>query len=143
MGGERLVVRVARVYDPPASGGGPRVLVDRLWPRGVKKEAAPWDHWLPEVAPSTELRRWFAHDPAKFARFQQRYLAELAGPAGQEALARLRALAADGQLVLVTATADRRHNAAVVLQRVLRGEVPAADAGDAGGPASGQQRQGR
>jgi uncharacterized protein YeaO (DUF488 family) len=116
-------VRVVRVYDRPGPEAGVRVLVDRLWPRGVAKEEAPWDHWLPEVAPSSELRQWFGHDPAKFPLFEKQYLAELASPKGQAALARLRALAGDRPLVLVTASSDREHNQAVVLRRLLLGEV--------------------
>ena len=116
-------VRIVRVYDHPTPDQGVRVLVDRLWPRGVKKEDAPWDHWLPEVAPSNDLRTWFGHDPAKFALFEKQYLTELAFPKGQSALTRLRALAAERPLLLVTATADQEHNQAVVLRRLLLGEI--------------------
>lgn len=120
-----MEILIARVYDHPTSEMVVRVLVDRLWPRGVKKEEAPWDNWLPEVAPSNDLRTWFGHDPAKFALFEKQYLTELAFPKGQSALTRLRALPGDRPLVLVTATADHDHNHAVVLRRLLLGEVAA------------------
>ena len=120
-----MEVRVARVYDPPAAQEGVRVLVDRLWPRGIKKETAPWEHWLPEVAPSTDLRQWFGHEAAKFELFQKQYLSELASPKGRAAVQRLTRLAAGGTLLLLTATADTEHNQAVVLRRLLLGEVAA------------------
>ncbi len=120
-----MEVQIARVYDRPAPEAGTRVLVDRLWPRGISKADAPWDHWLPEIAPSNDLRTWFAHDPAKFALFEKQYLTELAFPKGQAALTRLRTLAAERPLILVTATADQEHNQAVVLRRLLLGEVAA------------------
>ena len=120
-----MEIHIARVYDHPAPDLGVRVLIDRLWPRGVKKEDAPWDHWLPEVAPSNDLRMWFGHDPAKFGLFEKQYLTELAFPKGQSALTRLRSVAADKPLVLVTATADQEHNHGVVLRRLLLGETAA------------------
>jgi uncharacterized protein YeaO (DUF488 family) len=73
-------VQVKRVYDPAAPEDGVRILVDRLWPRGIAKAARKWDRWLPELAPSTELRKWYGHDPARFAEFERRYRAELAAP---------------------------------------------------------------
>lgn len=120
-----MEVRIARVYTPPSEQEGVRVLVDRLWPRGVKKETAPWEHWLPEVAPSNDLRQWFNHDPAKFDLFQKQYLTELASPKGRAAVQRLAELATGRPLLLMTATADTEHNQAVVLRRLLLGEVAA------------------
>ena len=96
-----LDVRVARVYDEPAANGT-RVLVDRLWPRGLRKDAARLDAWAKDVAPSSELRTWYGHDPALFDEFRRRYLAELAGTTQQAALGQLRALAsAPGPLIAI------------------------------------------
>ena len=95
-------VRVRRVYDEPSPGDGARALVDRVWPRGMRKEAARLDEWAKDVAPSADLRTWYRHDPAKFEEFRRRYTAELAAPGAREALARLRALAADGLCVPTT-----------------------------------------
>ena len=116
-------VHVVRVYDE-ASAFEPtaqRVLVDRLWPRGVTKEAAAIDEWCRDVAPSTELRRWYGHDPAKFDEFARRYRAELAHEPASRAVAHLLDLADTGGLVLVTATRDLEHSAATVLHDVLVG----------------------
>jgi len=112
-------VRVARVYDPPGSGDGVRVLVDRLWPRGLKKADAGIDHWCRDVAPSTELRKWYGHDPARFDEFAVRYRAELdtTGPAA--ALDDLRRLAAQGPVTLLTATKAVDLSQAAVLAAVL------------------------
>ncbi|GAA3524106.1 DUF488 family protein [Amycolatopsis ultiminotia] len=115
-------VQVARVYDPPAPEGGDRVLVDRLWPRGLAKAAAALDDWCRDVAPSTELRRWYGHDPARFAEFARRYRAELAEPAAAKALAGLHTRASRGPLTLLTATKDPTHSQAAVLANLLRGE---------------------
>jgi uncharacterized protein YeaO (DUF488 family) len=116
----RPAVSVVRVYDDadPASGGT-RVLVDRVWPRGVSKEAARLDLWLKDVAPSTELRRWYGHDPARFTEFRRRYVAELAEPPASDALRRLRDLAGEHPVVLVTATKDVPHSQAAVLAALL------------------------
>ncbi|WP_431032444.1 DUF488 domain-containing protein [Streptomyces sp. P6-2-1] len=114
-------VRVRRAYDPAEAADGQRVLVDRLWPRGLSKERAHVDEWLKSVAPSTALRRWYGHDPARFDEFAERYRAELADPAREEALARLRGLAADGPLTLLTATKDLAHAHTFVLARALKG----------------------
>ncbi|NYV78827.1 DUF488 domain-containing protein, partial [Streptomyces sp. UH6] len=94
-----------RVYDDSAEDGA-RVLVDRLWPRGLSKDAAHLDAWLRDVAPSNELRRWYGHDPARYEEFRTRYLAELEDDAHREAAERLRALADEGPVVLLTATRD-------------------------------------
>ena len=94
-----MSLRVRRAYDPPAPDDGCRVLVDRLWPRGLKREAAGIDHWLRELAPSNELRTWFAHDPARWDEFRLRYAAELRSPAAAAALAELRSLIAAHRVV--------------------------------------------
>jgi uncharacterized protein YeaO (DUF488 family) len=114
-------VRVRRAYDPPRAADGHRVLVDRLWPRGLSKERAHFDEWLKSVAPSAELRKWYGHDPAKFGEFAERYRAELADPAHEEAVARLRTFAADGPLTLLTATKDLDHAHTLVLAEELEG----------------------
>jgi uncharacterized protein YeaO (DUF488 family) len=116
-------VRVCRVYDEPSPADGVRVLVDRVWPRGLRKGAIQLDDWAKDVAPSTELRTWYGHDPAKFSEFRRRYLDELAGGLQRAALGRLRALAASGKpLTLLTATRDVEHSQAAVLAELLRAE---------------------
>jgi uncharacterized protein YeaO (DUF488 family) len=110
-----------RVYDSSA-GEGARVLVDRLWPRGLSKEAARLDEWLREVAPTDELRRWYGHDPGRYAEFRDRYLAELADDAHREAADRLRALADEGPVTLLTATKDPGISHTAVLAEWLTGE---------------------
>ena len=111
-------VRLKRAYDPAEPGDGYRVLVDRLWPRGVSKERARLDEWARELAPSTELRTWFGHDPERFAEFERRYRTELAAHSGK--LDELRRRARHGTLTLVYAARDEEHNDAVVLAEVLR-----------------------
>jgi uncharacterized protein YeaO (DUF488 family) len=125
-------IRVRRVYDDPQPGDGCRVLVDRLWPRGLRREAAALDEWLRDVAPSSELRTWYRHDPAKFAEFRRRYAAELARPGPQAALDRLRNLAASGPATLLTATTDVDDSQAAVLVGLIEDDAGAAeDMGDA------------
>ncbi len=124
-------MRVRRVYDGPDASDGARVLVDRLWPRGLRKDAVPLDDWLRDVAPSNDLRKWYGHDPAKFGEFRRRYLQELAGPDARASLGRLRTLAAHGRLTLLTATTDAEHSQAAVLAELLDAGL-AADAGDSG-----------
>ncbi|GLY65574.1 DUF488 domain-containing protein [Amycolatopsis taiwanensis] len=116
-------INYRRIYDEPRAGDGTRILVDRVWPRGLRKESAHLDEWMREVAPSTELRRWYGHDPARFDEFRRRYLAELADPQRQAAARHLRELAGRGDLVLLTATRDVEHSQAAVLARWL-GERP-------------------
>jgi uncharacterized protein YeaO (DUF488 family) len=116
---QKGMVALKRVYDEPAPGDGTRVLVERLWPRGLSKERAHIDLWLKEVAPSRELRTWFGHDPAKFAEFRRRYKAELADAAGQAALTKLRDLARQGPVTLVFAARDTQHSNAAVLRDLL------------------------
>jgi uncharacterized protein YeaO (DUF488 family) len=111
-------VRLKRAYDRPARSDGYRVLVDRIWPRGISRERAKLDEWARELAPSSELRRWFGHDPARFEEFRRRYTAELAPQT--EKLRELRRRAREGTLTLVYAARDSEHNDAVVLADVLR-----------------------
>jgi uncharacterized protein YeaO (DUF488 family) len=113
-------VRARRVYDEPEPSDGRRVLVDRLWPRGLGREAAHVDEWLKVIAPSGELRRWYGHDPAKFDEFRRRYGDELQEPERAGALLHLRELAASGQVTLLTATRDLEHSQAADLAERLR-----------------------
>jgi len=110
-------VKLKRAYESPADEDGTRVLVDRLWPRGVRKTDAAIDQWAKELAPSTELRKWFGHDPARWEEFRQRYLAEI--HEHREAFDRLRDLARKGPVTLVYAAHDEAHNDAVVLREIL------------------------
>ncbi|GLX18300.1 MULTISPECIES: DUF488 domain-containing protein [Streptomyces] len=115
------MIRLRRVYDPPEPGAdGVRVLVDRLWPRGLSKEAAAVDQWPRAVTPSAELRKWF-HAGGSPQEFRARYEAELAAPGALDGLARLRELAAAGPLTLVTAVRDPDHSHAAVLAELLGG----------------------
>lgn len=108
-------VRLKRAYEPAEASDGYRVLIDRLWPRGVSREHAHLDEWARELAPSTELRRWFGHDPERFAEFKRRYAAELAEQEGK--LRQLREHA--GTVTLVYGARDSEHNDAVVLRELL------------------------
>lgn len=111
--------RIKRVYAPPAAEDGFRVLVDRLWPRGLTKGAAAVDLWAKEVAPSPALRTWFGHDPARFEAFAARYRAELREPAARAVLDELRRKATSGTVTLVYGARDELHNGAQVLARLL------------------------
>lgn len=111
-------VAIKRVYDPPSSADGYRVLIDRVWPRGITKERAHVDEWARELAPSTELRRWFGHEPARFKEFRTRYRAELAEQ--PERLRELRRRARTEQVTIVYGARDREHNNAVVLAELVR-----------------------
>ncbi len=113
-------IRVGRVYDKPTAADGARILVDRVWPRGLRKDAAKLDDWAKDAAPSTDLRTWYQHDPAKFGEFRRRYVAELEAPPARAALERLRALAADGPVTLLTATRETDISQAEVLAELLR-----------------------
>jgi uncharacterized protein YeaO (DUF488 family) len=117
---------VKRAYDEPGPTDGRRVLVDRLWPRGLTKQAAAVDEWIRDIAPSSDLRRWYGHVPARFAEFADRYRAELAHGLHAEALDRLRILAQDGPLTVLTATRDVEHAHTAVLVDLLNNGVPRA-----------------
>jgi uncharacterized protein YeaO (DUF488 family) len=114
---KQSVIRLKRAYLAPSPEDGMRVLVDRLWPRGLRKSEAAIDRWLKDLAPSTELRRWFGHDPARWSEFRRRYEAELLGKT--ELLDELRAMAQKGSVTLVFAAQDELHNQAVVLKDFL------------------------
>jgi uncharacterized protein YeaO (DUF488 family) len=113
-------VRVRRAYDEPAGEDGARVLVDRIWPRGLSKEKAGLDEWCKAVAPSTALRTWYGHAPERFEEFGRRYRAELEEPERAQALEHLRDLARRGTLTLLTATKRADISEAVVLADLLR-----------------------
>ncbi len=113
------MIRLKRAYEAPAPQDGHRVLVDRLWPRGVSKDALRLDAWLRDLAPSAALRRWFGHDPARFAEFARRYQAELQREPARALLADLARRAARGPVTLVYAARDPDHNDAVVLRDLL------------------------
>ena len=110
-------LRLKRVYEPAVSADGVRVLVDRLWPRGLSKEKAGVDHWMKDIAPSAELRKWFGHDPERWAEFRRRYMQELRHDA--ELLEQLRDMASKQTVTLVFGAHDEEHNDAVVLQEML------------------------
>jgi uncharacterized protein YeaO (DUF488 family) len=113
-----MAVHIQRVYVPSSPADGKRILVDRLWPRGLSKDKANVDLWLKEIAPSNDLRKWFAHDPARWAEFQRRYKEEL--KANREPLAQLKLEAARGTVTLLYGAHDEKHNQAVVLAAMLR-----------------------
>jgi uncharacterized protein YeaO (DUF488 family) len=110
-------VTLKRAYDPAEASDGTRILVDRLWPRGVSKERAALDQWMKEIAPSTELRKWFGHDPSRWAEFCRRYSNELHH--NGELLSQLRSLARKGPVTLVYSAHDEIHNDAIVLRDVI------------------------
>jgi uncharacterized protein YeaO (DUF488 family) len=111
------MIQLKRVYEPAAKGDGVRILVDRLWPRGLTKERAAVDVWMKEVAPSTELRKWFGHDPAKWKEFQVQYRKELRG--AKEALGVLQEKCKAGTVTLLFGAKDEEHNEARVLKGLL------------------------
>ena len=112
-----MTIRIKRVYDPPAGDDGRRVLVDRLWPRGLRRDEARIDLWLKNIAPSTELRRWFGHDPDKWREFKTRYFREL--KQHQDAVDELKKLAKAGRLTLLYAAKDLENNNAAALKEYL------------------------
>ena len=113
-------IRIKRAYEAPTSTDGYRVLVERLWPRGVRKETLELDAWLKAVAPSDALRRWFNHDPERWAEFSLRYRAELREEPGASAVRELAALARRRTVTLIFAAKDQQHNSALVLRGVLQ-----------------------
>ena len=114
-------IAIKRIYEEPVPGDGARILVDRLWPRGVSKERAKLDLWLKDIAPSTELREWFGHDPKKWIGFQKKYKIELAN--NEEAVAALKKIVRQNKTVtLLYAAKDEEHNEAVVINNLLSGK---------------------
>ena len=111
-------IRIRRAYDPPGRADGYRVLVDRVWPRGVSKDGLHLDEWRKEVAPSTRLRKWFGHDPERWQEFQKRYFAEL--EEHEDAIRDLVKRARDGRITLVYGARDPDHNQAVALRAYVR-----------------------
>ncbi|MFD0898692.1 DUF488 domain-containing protein [Loigolactobacillus binensis] len=112
-----MTIKLERIYTKPVDHSGYRILVDRLWPRGISKVNAALDEWIKEIAPSNELRKWFGHEPAKYPEFRQRYLAELdANPA---AAAFVKLVASHPQVILLFGAKDEQHNQAVVLKEYL------------------------
>lgn len=115
-------VRLKRAYEPAEAADGYRLLIDRLWPRGLSRRRARLDEWEPELAPSTELRRWFGHEPSRFGEFRRRYIEELCGHRAR--ISELRRRARSGTVTLVYSARDTEHNDAVVLAEVLRRGLP-------------------
>jgi uncharacterized protein YeaO (DUF488 family) len=115
-----MKIGLKRIYEEAAAGDGQRVLVDRIWPRGVSKEQAKVDVWMKDIAPSNELRKWFGHEPGRWAEFKQRYYKELEGK--EEAVKELRRRAKKDRLTLLYAAKDEKHNNAVALREYLEEE---------------------
>lgn len=114
-------IKLKRAYEPPAPDDGTRILIDRLWPRGVTKSDAAINEWMKEIAPSTELRKWFGHDPNRWQEFRRRYQSEI--QRHPEQFDRLRKLAQHGRITLVFSAHDEAHNDAVVLKDLLLGRT--------------------
>lgn len=114
-------IKLKRVYDPASKEDGTRILVERLWPRGIKKEDLKMNLWLKEVAPSTNLRKWFSHDPAKWSKFQEKYEEEL--DANQEALEPIIKALRQGPVTLLYSSKDTEHNNAVSLKNYLETKI--------------------
>lgn len=115
------MIKIRRAYDPAGASEGVRFLVDRLWPRGVRKEALALDGWLKDVAPSNELRQWFDHDPAKWEEFERRYFAEL--DAKPDTWQPIVEAAGRGNVTLLYGARDREHNQAVALAHYVEGKI--------------------
>jgi uncharacterized protein YeaO (DUF488 family) len=111
------MIKIKRVYDPISADDGKRILVDRLWPRGIKKEKAHIDEWVKEIAPSNELRKWYSHDPAKWAEFKKRYKQEIAGET--ERLEKIKAEARKQTVTLLFSSKELERNNAVALKEML------------------------
>jgi uncharacterized protein YeaO (DUF488 family) len=118
---ENMAIKIKRVYERPAGGDGSRLLVDRLWPRGLTKEKAHIDLWLKEIAPSKELREWFAHDPEKWQSFRRRYEREIRH--NRSVIEMLTHKAREGDLTLLYGARDEKHNEALVLKQVLERKI--------------------
>ena len=119
MAKSRMTIRLKRVYEPPSKEDGVRILVERLWPRGLSKEKAAIDQWTKEIAPSPELRKWFGHDPARWEEFRRRYRAEL--DQKSDLLHGLKQRIRHGPVTLVYAARDESHNSALLLKEYLEG----------------------
>ncbi len=119
------MVKIKRVYDPPSRDDGKRILIDRLWPRGLKKERAHIDEWIKELAPSTELRKWFHHDPEKWGEFRKRFFSEL--QAQQDAVDAIVNAARKGPVTLLFQSREVRYNNAVALKEYLETNMRAAE----------------
>lgn len=113
------MVRLKRAYEPVAPDDGRRLLVERLWPRGLRKEQAHFDDWLKEIAPSDSLRKWFHHDPDRWSEFEQRYARELESEAAHAVIDNLVTLAASETVTLIYSAHDEEHNNAIVLKRMI------------------------
>jgi uncharacterized protein YeaO (DUF488 family) len=120
-----MELKLKRAYDPPSKDDGCRILIDRLWPRGLRKDQARLDGWLKEIAPSMALRKWFGHDPARWEEFRRRYFAELEGRA--PVVETLRQWTQRGRVTLVYGARDETHNHAVALQEYLRRQTQPQD----------------
>lgn len=125
-----MQIWLKRAYEKPGSNDGYRVLVDRVWPRGVKKEALELNDWLQEIAPSSELRKWFGHDPEKWDEFRQRYFKELDGR--KEVVDSLLSRLQESRVTLVYGAGDEQHNQAVALKEYLEKKAPSASGGAGG-----------
>jgi len=126
-----MIVKTKRAYDPPSPDDGRRVLVDRVWPRGVSRDRLEIDAWLRDLAPSTELRQWFSHESTRWAEFSKRFKQELQSPDQEARLDELLASPPKGTLTLVYGARDREHNQAVVLREILQERAARASAGQA------------
>ncbi len=113
------MLKIKRAYEGKAAGDGQRIYVDRLWPRGVSKEKAAFDEWFKDLSPSDELRKWFGHEPDKFAEFRKRYIKELSTPEKKELLRRVADMAEKADVTLVYSAKDTEHNNAVVLRELV------------------------
>ena len=118
-----MPILVKRIYEPPEPTDGRRLLVDRIWPRGVSRQKAAIDEWVKDLAPSSKLRRWFAHDPARWSEFKRRYAAELENR--RDLVEKIRSLAGDGVVTLLYSARDTEHNQAVALAEHLTSQGPA------------------
>jgi uncharacterized protein YeaO (DUF488 family) len=118
-----MAIQLKRAYDPPEETDGERLLVDRLWPRGLRKDAALLRAWLKDLAPSEDLRRWFAHDPSHWLEFQERYRAELRAPEKERLIRELAQKAGQGKITLIFAAHDIAHNNAVVLKAAIEDDI--------------------
>jgi uncharacterized protein YeaO (DUF488 family) len=112
------MIKIKRVYDPPESGDGKRILIDRLWPRGIRKEDAKWDEWLKDIAPSDELRKWYSHDPSKYQEFKKRYRKELAKK--KEVLQRIKDEAKEATVTLLFSARYTEYNNATAMKEFLK-----------------------